>query len=90
MSNNKINNKKSPKQIIEKIVKEISKEIEKKKKGKYSPMDYSGAGRIVERLNAKPRFIIELIQNADDNTYNVQNQWIKFNLTRYQNNNYGY
>ncbi len=81
----------NPKQVVETIQKEVLNEIEKKKKGEYTTVDYGGADRILKRLNTTPRFIMELIQNADDNAYDTSREpWIKFYLREYQKEGYSY
>ncbi len=81
----------NPKQVVETIQKEVLNEIEKKKKGEYTTVDYGGADRILKRLNTTPRFIMELIQNADDNAYDTSREpWIKFYLREHQKEGYFY
>ncbi|MHA1756821.1 MAG: DUF3883 domain-containing protein [Promethearchaeota archaeon] len=69
----------TPKDIINEIYQNLCNEEEKYKKG-VSPVDYEGLKRILRRLNSGIRFLIELIQNADDNEYNNSKPWVKFTI----------
>jgi len=82
--------KSNPKEIIENIQKRVSEEIEKKNRGGYTPVDYKGVKRILDRLNTRPRFIIELIQNADDNNYDVSDPSLEIYIINYGEKGYPY
>ena len=61
--------KEEAKKVIEKIHRRIQEDRYKERMGEYSPYNVKGIQKLIKRLNSKPRFILEIIQNADDNKY---------------------